>query len=108
MASQTMNTNTQKTFVNSMWFEEKTFNDGGSILKVDINAKDMVDFLKQHKNDKGYVKIVISKRKTPGEKGQTHYAYLDTWQPSTSVKTQGVKTPQKAAVKTEQEAESLI
>lgn len=90
--------NEQKVYVNPMWFEEKTFNDGGSILKVNIQAEDLIKFLKANKNKDGYVKIVISKRKQVGDKGQTHYAYLDTWQPTTNFKNTPTKEKTKAAL----------
>lgn len=97
-----MSTNTNKSdkvYVNAMWFEEKTFDDGGSIIKVNITADDMIKFLKENKNKDGYVKIVVSKRKQVGEKGQTHYAYLDTWQP-TIKSTPTVRTPASKPTKT--------
>ena len=75
--------NTSKTFVDSMWLEEKQFTNGGSILKVSMISDKMIEFLQKNKNSKGYVKIVIAKRRELGKNGETHYAYLDIWEPKT-------------------------
>lgn len=72
----------EKVYVNSLWFEEKIFDDGGSILKVNAKADELVKFLKENKNADGYVKLVISKKKNIEPGKSTHYAYLDTWQPT--------------------------
>lgn len=100
----------QKVYANSMWFEEKTFSDGGSILKVNIKADELVKFLKENKNEDGYVKLVISKKKTIEEGKSTHYAYLDTWQPtnkSQAVTTKAVTKTKKVVEKVEQEEELI-
>lgn len=76
----------QKQYVNSMWFEEKSFTDGGSILKVNIKADELIKFLNDNKDESGSVKIVISKKRTLEEGKSTHYATLDTWKPT---RTQG-------------------
>ena len=89
------NNKAPKIYVNAMWFEQKTFDDGGSILKVNTKVDEMIKFLKDHKDENGYVKIVISKRKEVGEKGQTHFATLDTWRPDGSKQS----TPKTAVAK---------
>ena len=57
----------------------KEFSDGGSILKFSFTEKDL-GTLREHLSN-GWVNIAISKRKTPSEKGTTHYAVIDTWKP---------------------------
>lgn len=75
-------TNTDKVYVNSIFFEEKVFTDGGSILKANITVDELIKFLKDNKSADGKVKLVISKKKTIVPNKSTHYAYLDTWAPS--------------------------
>ena len=69
-------------YVNPIWIEEKKLENGNSFLKVSMLADKMIEFLQKNKNNKGYVRITINKRREIGSNGQTHYAALDTWQPS--------------------------
>lgn len=55
----------------------KTFNNGGSIIKVGIKVSDLAEFVKAHKNDRGYLNLVISERREVGQYGDTHSVYLD-------------------------------
>lgn len=52
-------------------------------MKISMSAEKFHDFIEDHKNEKGYVNLVISRRRTPSEHGDTHYATLDTWKPKT-------------------------
>lgn len=106
------NTN-EKVYVNSIWFEEKVFDDGGSILKASITVDELIAFLKANKNKEGKVNLVISKKKNIEPKKSTHYAYLDTWQPAQRTNAAGAKAPSakpisKTVKPTQQEEESLI
>ena len=69
-----------KTYINKCWIREKKFDSGGSVL----NCGFYVDELKEHADDNGWVNIAISERRTPNEKGYTHYAYKDEWKPKDS------------------------
>ncbi|MBT3726354.1 hypothetical protein HOG21_01260 [bacterium] len=37
--------------------------------------------LQQYANEKGYVNMTMSKRKEPGQYGDTHYFTLNDWNP---------------------------
>lgn len=88
----------QKTFINEAYFDEKVFGDGGSIIKVDIkNTDDFIKFLKDNRREDKSLKFVISKKKKLEEGKSSHYAYLDTWQPTT--KKQPTQTPAKEVAK---------
>lgn len=54
---------------------------GNSILKIGIHADTMIEFLRANANDRGYVNLCITPRKTEGKYGDTHCMWLDTWQP---------------------------
>jgi hypothetical protein len=61
-------------YVNSISFKELTFDDGNSLIAVDIHAEKFIEMLKSvEKNDSGYAKFRIVKRKTPSEWGHTHF-----------------------------------
>ena len=91
---------TQKTYINSVFINEKTFNDGGSILKVSIPADKIDAFAAQLKAaaDEGWVSLVISRTRNPvtskttGRVISTHSLAVDTWKP-----TQGQSAPQRPA-----------
>jgi hypothetical protein len=51
----------------------------GEILKVSFKIEDFAKFVKQHKNDKGYLNLDIMPRKEVGKYGDTHYAILNTY-----------------------------
>lgn len=61
---------------------EKTFTDGGKILKLSFNSTDLINMMKAT-NEKGWINLNVTRRQTPSEKGATHCIYLDTWQPTT-------------------------
>ena len=58
------------------------FKSGKSILKLGINVDSLIVFLKDHRNEKGYVNLGISERKAVGKHGETHTVWLDTWKPT--------------------------
>ena len=55
---------------------EVVFDNGGSLL----NANFKIDDLEKHSKN-GWVSLTISKRREPSEKGATHYAYLNEFEP---------------------------
>jgi len=61
--------------------KEHIFADGGSILKLSGKADKIIAFINEHANDKGYINLTVSRRKTPGQYGDTHSVALDTWKP---------------------------
>lgn len=75
-------TNEQKVYVPKSSAREITFQQSGkTIIKLGFHVETMIDFLKQHANEKGYINLGISKRREPSEQGSTHCVWLDTWQP---------------------------
>lgn len=65
----------------------KTYIDWASCKAVNgqfwefFNISFNVEKLQQYANEKGYVNIVMSKRKEPGQYGETHYFTLNEWNP---------------------------
>jgi len=65
----------------------KTYIDGTSCKAINgqfgefFNMSFNVEKLSQYVNDKGYVNITMSKRKEPGQYGDTHYFTLNEWNP---------------------------
>jgi hypothetical protein len=53
----------------------KEFGDYGSV-KIGLRAADLPPA-----NEAGYINIVVAKRKEVSDKGNTHYAYVDEFQP---------------------------
>ena len=56
------------------------FDGGGHIHKISIHKDALAEF---PANEKGYIKLIMTAKKEPGEYGDTHYMYLDTWKPKT-------------------------
>lgn len=67
----------EKTYINKCKLVEKVFDNGGSL----INAAFHIDELAQHANENGWVNITIAQRREPSDKGATHYAYLNEYEP---------------------------
>jgi len=65
----------------------KTYIDGTSCKAINgqfgefFNMSFNVEKLSQYVNDKGYVNMTMSKRKEPGQYGDTHYFTLNEWTP---------------------------
>lgn len=65
----------------------KTYIDGTSCKAVNgqfgefFNMSFNIEKLQQYANEKGYVNITMSKRKEPGQYGDTHYFTLNEWTP---------------------------
>jgi hypothetical protein len=63
-----------KTFINKCAIKKKEFPNGGHVLNCAFNIEE----LESHAKD-GWIRLVISERRSPSEKGHTHYAYVDTF-----------------------------
>lgn len=88
----------QKTYVNAAFFDEKVFDDGGSIIKVTIKDTDeFIKFLKEHRNEDKSIRLVISKKKNVEQGKSSHYSYIDTFVPRSQQTPQAV--PAKPVVK---------
>ncbi len=65
----------------------KTYIDGTSCKAINgqfgefFNMSFNVEKLQQYVNDKWYVNMTMSKRKEPGQYGDTHYFTLNEWTP---------------------------
>ena len=73
-----------KTYVPRASVKEHVFPDGGKLLKIGFHAETVAAFLKEHANEKGFVNLVVARRKQPGQYGETHTLYLDTYKPKGS------------------------
>lgn len=52
----------------------------GELMKLSFTAEDIE---KMQKNlDNGWINVVVKERRTPSEKGTTHYLEVDTWKPN--------------------------
>lgn len=68
-----------KVYVPRSSAKEKSFQDGGSLIKLGFKADDLIAFANQHKNDKGFLNLTVSKRRTPSQYGDTHSVSLDSY-----------------------------
>jgi seryl-tRNA synthetase len=73
----------EKTFINGLFIREKEFDNGGSIIKIDVEVNSLTNQLNELKNEKGFVSIDIKKRMNKSDNGLTHYAELNTFIPKT-------------------------
>jgi|GEM_PF-631751 hypothetical protein len=64
----------------------------GPMLKLGLHVDETIKFLKEHANNAGYVNFVVSRRRSPGQHGDTHSVALDNWKPQ-----QGGQRPQRQA-----------
>ncbi len=70
----------EKKYVNGIVIKEKTFDNGGSQLKMSVKVEDFINELKAVE-DKGWANLIVSRRKEPSDTGVTHYVKVDTWKP---------------------------
>lgn len=66
-----------KRFIKS-YCKEVKFDNGGSIISLAINYN---DFSELKPNEKGFVRLVLAKKREKDEYGNTHYLYLDEYVP---------------------------
>ncbi len=66
----------ERTFINKCGLRKKVFDNGGSVLNCAFNLEE----LNRHGKD-GWIRIVIAERRQASDKGYTHYAYIDTFEP---------------------------
>lgn len=62
--------------------KEKTFRNGNAIINIGVKVEDLIAFAKAHGNERGYLNLVISPRRSKGEYGDTHSVYLDDYTPA--------------------------
>lgn len=73
--------------------KEKKFDNGGSIIKLGFKADELVAFINQHKNSRGYINFSVGQRKTPSQYGDTHSVALDQFEPKSEQAAQPSYTP---------------
>lgn len=61
--------------------KEKTFSNGGSIIKVGVKVADLIAFAEKHANERGYLNLTIGSRREVGQYGDTHTVTLDAFTP---------------------------
>jgi hypothetical protein len=71
----------QKTFADGFKVRAKIINTK-SVFSVNIQADKFSEFLKNHKNEKGYVTIDCWELDQPDKYGHTHNASLNEWTPT--------------------------
>ena len=74
----------EKNYINGIIIKEHKFDNGGKILKIGIKVKEFTENLKSCEKDKDFtewVNVIIARRKTPSDKGMTHYMFEDEWKP---------------------------
>lgn len=71
----------QKTWVPGASAKEKTFSDGGALIKLGFKVADLIEFAKQNGNAAGYLNLTLSRRREVGRFGETHSVYLDDYVP---------------------------
>ena len=71
-----------KIFINGVFLREKEFDNGGSIIKVEIpNVLQFAEQLKSLANEQGKIRLDIKKRMNKGDNGLSHYMQLNTFVP---------------------------
>jgi len=71
-----------KTYVPKSSAKVITFDDGGSIMKLNFHAETMAEFVRNHANERGYITFGVTKRREVSERGDTHCVWLDKWKPT--------------------------
>ena len=100
MSNNNTNNNKQElVFVPGTSLKEFTFANGGSVLRLSLNVSRFAEFVKQHKNEAGYINFNINRRREVGQFGDTHNMTLDLWKPEQK-KTDSAPTKSAASKKT--------
>ena len=98
------NNKQQKIYVPGTSVKEFKFEDGGSVIRIGLNLEKFAPFVKEHKNERGYINFNLNLRKEVGPYGDTHSLSLDTYVPKakteTSTPKKAVKPAEKKVVKT--------
>mgnify|MGYP003148600141 CR=1 FL=1 len=72
----------EKIFMNGIFVREKTFDNGGSILNVDIiNVNEFGEQLQKHAKSDGKITLEIKSRREKAENGLTHYVEVSQFVP---------------------------
>lgn len=61
--------------------KQKTFTNGGHVIKFGGRADKIIDWIRQHTNQGGYINFVMAERREVGQYGDTHTVSLDAYVP---------------------------
>lgn len=64
-------------YINSVSIKESTYG-----LKISAPLEKLIEELRANASQSGWVNLEIKKRRTPSEKGATHYMQVDDWKPN--------------------------
>ena len=67
--------------MDGLFIREKEFDNGGSIIKIDIDVNRFTKQIEELKNEKGFVSVDIKRRLNKSENGLTHYAEQNKYIP---------------------------
>ena len=67
-------------YINGILIKERTFDNGGSQMKISIKTEDFINELKEV-DENGWCNLILNKRQEPSDKGVTQYLKVDTWKP---------------------------
>ena len=78
-------------YINGILIKERTFDNGGSQMKISIKTEDFINDLKEV-DENGWCNLILNRRKEPSDKGVTHYLKVDTWKPDPNKSTTPVSS----------------
>jgi hypothetical protein len=67
-----------------IWKEQEIQTKGGgkfSVIKASFRTEELKRLLEISEENRGWVNLDLTRRREPSDKGQTHYASLNTWKP---------------------------
>ena len=82
---------TETKYINGILIKERTFENGGSQMKISIKTEDFINELKEV-DENGWCNLILNRRKEPSDKGVTHYLKVDTWKPDPNKSTTPVSS----------------
>ncbi len=71
----------------------------GQIINLSFKAEALGAFVKQHKNEKGYINLQVVPRRETSQHGDTHSVKLNNWKPDQASATATAKPTAKPSAK---------
>ena len=85
--------NQKKNYAKGVFVNEKQTKNGNSFMEISFSVDQFVEWLLQNKNDKGYVRVTLWKKKDGMDtKYGTHSVELNTWTPTTAKQAESANT----------------
>tara|TARA_R100001015_G_C4628542_1_gene188742 strand:- start:754 stop:1038 length:285 start_codon:yes stop_codon:yes gene_type:complete len=73
---------TDKIFINGVFLREKTFDNGGSIINIDItDVESFANQLRDNQKNGGKITLEIKERRNKTDNGLTHYMEVSQYVP---------------------------